>query len=521
MRTRVLSGAVVAVVVVLWAAAAVVAVGGAVSSLERPDRRPVAAAAPGLAALDRAILRAQPFLDGLYAPREDGTATISEYYGLPVRARFAGESTWQLLGAGQNRITRVRSATSSELGLATFRSGDASVTGWLSVDWRTTPGRGLVSFSPLGMTGTGAVELALQGRHLWTIRPEDVGGLRNRLVPVRDRELFRSHRFTIRHATNDGEQYARYRGQRTRAWRLGAASRAGGFPRGRDAYAALWNASSRWGDAMPFSAEAYADCTHEPAPDAYGYAYVSKTCSVPSRAYLWLSSFDPLVRMLQGLHVLERHGDPDRPYQDRDHLRVRVSGEVGRWEALFRRQDGMPRCSPVDCDDTWSSGVRTAAFGALETELGYAHGDRVSRTYADRAAAVVLSSQTPRSGLVRTPDGPTVLPLQAGGFATAWRPGMVLGFSRRYVARKQDEAIAELAMPQEYVGLVASNAESSMAAYAFLVRYRCRRYGVGCRAQFAGDARDRGPGARRAGRTGRDGSGSATRRASGVRDAAG
>jgi hypothetical protein len=39
-------------------------------------------------------------------------------------------------------------------------------------------------------------------------------------------------------------------------------------------------------------------------------------------------------------------------------------------------------------------------------------------------------------------------------------------------------------MPAEYTGLVVSNAETTLTAYAFLAGYRCARYGVGCAAGF-------------------------------------
>src|ERR1700712_4064314 len=126
MRAKILSGSIVAVVVLAWVAAASVAVGGAWSSLERPTRRPVSASAPSLKALDASIALAEPFLDGLYSAREDGTAVVSEYYGRPVGARFAGDRRWQLLGASQNRLQRLGSTTAEDIGLATFRSGAAS-----------------------------------------------------------------------------------------------------------------------------------------------------------------------------------------------------------------------------------------------------------------------------------------------------------------------------------------------------------------------------------------------------------
>ncbi|MGX6449330.1 hypothetical protein ACVU7I_14880, partial [Patulibacter sp. S7RM1-6] len=326
--------------------------------------------------------------------------------------------------------------------------------------------------------------LALQERRIATVRAADVGRPRAVLVPLADRGRFRSHRFTVRHGTNDGEQYEAYRGRTARRAALATTSRAGGFPRGRDIYAAMWNASAAWGDEAPFSPDAYADCRGELPADSRTYPYASKTCVLPTRTFVWLSSLDPLTRLLQAVHVLVRHGDPHRRYRDTDHRDVSVAGEVGRWERLFRTQEGIPRCSPVNCDETWSSGVRTAVFGALETELGYRHGDAVSRTYADRVAALVLRTQIGRGGLVRSAYGTFSRPLEAGGFAIAWRRNGLIGFSPSVVSRSLDRLTNELSMPREYVGFVASNAETSMAAYAFLARYRCARFGTGCRGRF-------------------------------------
>jgi hypothetical protein len=479
---------VLALVAVVWLVVTAVAVTGTWDSLRRPDREPLRAHAPSLRALDVAVARAQPFLDGLYSPRADGSAAIAEYYGLPVRARFGAGRPWQLLGDGENRIDRLHTGETTEVGAATFRDGAAELTGRLAVDWRAAPGRARIVFTPESLRGARSVTLRLQDRRLATVRARDVGRRRSVLVPLGDRATFRSHRFTVRHATNDGEQYERYRGHPARSGALGRTSRAGGFPAGRDIYSAMWNASGGWGDEAPFSTASYADCRAELAPDAHSYEYVSKTCAVPTRTFVWLSSFDPLARMLQGLHVLGRHRDPGHRYRDLDHEDVSVAGEIARWEALFRGQDGIPRCSPLSCDTTWSSGVRTAVFGALSTELGYGLGDRVSRTYADRAAAVLVATQIPPSGEVRSAYGTFHRPLEAGGFAIAWRRSMLVGFSPKLLARSQDRAANELSMPSEYVGFVASNAETAMADYAFLVRYRCWKYAAGCRAQFAPQA---------------------------------
>lgn len=479
-----LAAAVLVPAVALWIAACVVVVGGLRDGLRTPDRVPVRAVAPTRAALDDALALAGPFLDDLYSPRDDGAAAIAEYFGLPVRARLGPGRPWRLLGIDGNRLEREHSGARTETGVAVWRDGAAELRARLRVDWAAAPGQARIAVTPLALRGTRRVELALQERPLLAVGPRDLGRPRAALVLLADRGRFRSHRFTVRHGTNDGEQYEGYRGRTARAAALAATSRAGGFPRGRDIYAATWNASAAWPDDAPFQPDAYADCRDELLADSRTYPYASKTCVLPTRTFVWLSSLDPLTRLLQGLHVLGRHGDPHRRYRDTDHRDVTVAGELGRWERLFRTQDGIPRCSPVACDETWSSGVRTAVFGALETEMGYRHGDRVSRTYADRAAAVVLRTQIGRGGLVRSAYGTFLRPLEAGGFAIAWRRSGLIGFSPSLVSRSLDRLTNQLSMPREYVGFVASNAETSMAAYAFLARYRCARFGAGCRGRF-------------------------------------
>lgn len=484
MLRRATAAGVLGVVGLVWIVLVTIALGGVWSSFERPARRTIATPAPSLPALTRAIALAEPFIDGLYAPRGDGTAAMAEYYGLPVRVRL-GDGPWLLPGEGDNRVERVSSVRDRDVSDVTFRSGTAVLTGRLTVDWRPAPSPARITFVPRALRGARRATLALQERPLTAVTPGDAGRPLVALVPGDRRALFRSFRFTVRHATNDAEQYALLRGRKDWAAALGTTARAGGFPAGRDIYAALWNASGAWPDAMPVSATAYADCDHRLPADDASYLYRSKTCSLPSRAYLWLSTFDPLVGMLHGLHVLQRHHDPARRYGDLDRDGISVAGEIGRWERLFRTNDGMPRCSPASCDLAWSSGVRTAVFGALETELGYGHDDRISRTYADRTAAVVLASQVRAPGVMRTAYGTLERPLQVGGFAIAWRPGGLLGFSPKLLSRSIDRAADALSMPKEYTGFVASNAESALAAYAFLVRYRCRKYAVGCRGQFA------------------------------------
>jgi hypothetical protein len=84
---------------------------------------------------------------------------------------------------------------------------------------------------------------------------------------------------------------------------------------------------------------------------------------------------------------------------------------------------------------------------------------------------------------VRTPDATYYRPAAVGSFYLNWDRGLRLSLGRSVPGRSLARGLYErVDMPPEYRGLIASNAETTLTAHAFLVLYRCERYGVGCRA---------------------------------------
>jgi hypothetical protein len=303
-----------------------------------------------------------------------------------------------------------------------------------------------------------------------------------------DRSAFASWRYTNRHAAAGMRELLLYWGQASSARALGSSLEKAGFHLGQDIYAPLWGSGVRFGDDMPYRASAYRDCSvHQPSIGGF-YPYRSKVCRVPLRVYRWLSAQDPLLRAIQAIHVLNRHHDPNYRYSDLDHRNLTPSKTAQSLERAWG-PTGIPQCSPFGCEDRWVSAVRTATFGTLETILGYQYGDPDSRAWADAAARTLLRVQVDHEGWMEADGRRYYRPLNAGGFYTVWDSEFQNSQSFSFFGEfLREELLEPLNMPPEFTGVIPSNAETTIAAVAFLARYRCQRYGVGC-----GTARGFGP----------------------------
>ena len=160
--------------------------------------------------------------------------------------------------------------------------------------------------------------------------------------------------------------------------------------------------------------------------------------------------------------------DGATPVQTADHLQY-------LWDQLGY---GIPTCSPTGCDMTQASGLRTFAFGALETLLGYRFGQPSRIPYANAAATAAISSQIPASGIIHTPRQSSLRPGQAGAYPIYFNAhGQFTPLSGYLQALS-----GRLSMPPEYTGLVVSDSETTFDGWAFLTTYRCARFHIGCTA---------------------------------------
>ena len=118
------------------------------------------------------------------------------------------------------------------------------------------------------------------------------------------------------------------------------------------------------------------------------YPYNSKVCRSLA---VWDTAArqDHLMPPLTALHILNKYGDPDRPYKNP--RTYGVSYTTPREEAKYLESkwngSGIPNFGR---DAKYSSALRTDIFWMLETILGYQYGDPSSRTWADTVAAQAM-----------------------------------------------------------------------------------------------------------------------------------
>jgi hypothetical protein len=180
------------------------------------------------------------------------------------------------------------------------------------------------------------------------------------------------------------------------------------------------------------------------------------------------------------LQALNKYADPNQRYpflialgldgatpaQTADHLQQ-------LWNQLGY---GIPECNPLGCDTSRASGLRTFAFGTVETLLGYRFGQNDRRRYADAAAAAAIAAQIRASGIIRAPRRTWVRPAQAGAYPVYWNA------RHQFIPLSGSlQAISDLlSMPAEYTGLIVSDSETTFDGWAFLTTYRCARFKIDC-----------------------------------------
>jgi hypothetical protein len=454
---------------------------------------PPGTAAPVLAELNESIGLAEHYLDGLYKPLGNGVAVQSETYGIPIHVHFASPGKpqeWVLSGEGEigecGGTCDPAPGITPGPGSRTSESYRYEFGGKLVVDvrveWNATDRDLAVTVTP-EKVGERA-EIWLDRLVLAVFDPGDTVSATQTFTKT-DLSMFRSLRYTVRHATQSAYLYWTLRGDRDRAGTLSGFLRHNGYTPGLDMRAVIFGMSKGLPEDLPFNDAAYQDCSHLPAATPGVYPYESKACSLMS-AYLQAGARDPFLQASQALHTLQQRGDPAAQYPmsllERGWLQGSTPKETsrhlqGRWDYL---RFGIPSCTPLTCSD-YASGIRTSIFGTLETEFGYRYGDPAAQRYADAAAAATVASQVKKDGLVRLGSTELYRPVQIGAFLAAWNEDNAFTAPSNPLAAFGPLAVATShPMPPEYRGVQASNSETTFDAWAFLTRYRCARYGVGC-----------------------------------------
>lgn len=452
------------------------------------DRRPVEASAPSLEEVDASIALAEQYLDGLYRELGSERAIVSEYYALPLRVYFTGPRLW--VRPGDQQVTIIGGEQSELRESYVFQYDVPGLTDPVQlltvVRWDDTSGDAHVEVSQVGGDADEPMVVLLGDRPLATWRPDATDRSASVTVAPASYGELKSQRYTIRHVAMMSASAYRYRGMTGRATRLDAVVEESGYDPDADVYSPIWGRGAKQADGFVFDPSIYRDCTDAsvarsmPEAPTY-YPYQSKVCAIPTRGYVAMSREDPLVPLAQGLHILQRYHDPEHEYSDGEHLNNTVDGLVADMERRFRGAGGIAECLPGSCDSGSTSTLRTVLFGMVETELGFGLGDETSRTYADSVADALLDEQVGPDGMIPTTNlGDLYRPDQAGGFFTHVSSDGRSGEPDSFTRRQMSSLASALDIRPEYVGEIATNAETTLAAYAFLVRYRCARFGMEC-----------------------------------------
>ncbi|MGB0100355.1 MAG: hypothetical protein WBP61_08745 [Nocardioides sp.] len=453
------------------------------------DREQVTSSvAPSRERVDAAIADAERYVDRLYREVAPGRAVVSEYYGLPLRALVGSPGKWVRPGDPELSITSGEQSLLRESYLFEYVLDPAApdpVELLTVVRWDQDDGSAEIEVSQVGGDLDEPLSLSLDRRRLAEQRPSSTERVFSTRVAGDEYQLLRSLRYTIRHVTMMSAAAYAFRDRPDRARPLAALVRETGYDPEADVYSPIWGRGEREPDDFVFDESVYRDCTDPevvpsmPESDGF-YPYQSKVCTIPTWGYVAMSREDPLAVLAQGLHVLQRYGDPEHEYSDGEHLNTTVIDLVTEMERRYRTWGGIAECLPGSCDTGATSTLRTVLFGMIETELAFGRGDEVSRTYADQIAADLLEHQVGQDGIVPTTRlGDLYRPAQAGGFFTHVsndRAGEPDSFTR-----KQMNLLADLLdIRPEYTGEITTNAETTLVAYAFLVHYRCARFGTDC-----------------------------------------
>jgi hypothetical protein len=453
---------------------------------------------PTLAQVNASIALAQGYLDGLFKPLPGRQGVQSEFYGLPLRAYFPGYRRWVLLGQGHaGQCLTGCSGPAAIIAGPSGRGWEAetvlfatpAVPGALRarirVNWAASPRHFAVTISQVQLTDPAtSAQLWLDDARLATYLPHRTAPRVTRTFPDWDSAVLRSLRYTVRHATQEAYLYWRARGGTARAARLAAFLRHNHYTPGVDLRAAIFGQAAALPAAMPFTAtgpdNAYPDCSHLPPPAPTAYPYTSKVCLAGVNTFLLAGRSDPFLQAFQALQTLNDYANPNRHYPLLVALGLDGSTPAQTASHLQQLWDrlgyGMPECSPAGCDTTQASGLRTFAFGALETLLGYRFGQAARRPYADAAADAAIATQIGADGIIHTAGQTFHRPAQAGAYPIYWN------VSHEFTPlSRSSQAISDLlSMPPEYAGLIVSDSETTFDGWAFLTTYRCARFKIGC-----------------------------------------
>ncbi len=461
--------------------------------------------APSLAQLDAAISRTEQYINQLYKPIDNQTATVAEYYSVPLRVYLTRYHRWILLGENRiafckvslrgvdicpstSAISGVVNRQSSETFVAEFRSPESSTSPQIRVDvnWNYNTAHYQIKLTNELFADQSTTALVyLYDLYIDTFSSRNVGHSAMLTLAKTDLTHLHSFRYTIRHGNQLLQNYYCYKQDLAKYERLARFLVQQGYQLDYDIYAPIWGYGTSYPDNLPYRIssgdgnEVYHDCHASHWNNTLDYLYQSKICKVGVATYVAISQSDPLTTSIQAMHILNKYGDPERSYLDGGNQQSTPIGAAIELEQKFNQSRiGIPMCNPIGCNYDIASGIRTFSFGALETRLGYGYGRQISRDYADTVARLALEVQIGDDQTLLMADGGTFYrPAQKGAFYLSWDASMRYAKSEPFGYGYLNDL---LNMPDEYRGVLVSNMETTLDTYAFLVLYRCKKYDIGC-----------------------------------------
>jgi len=244
--------------------------------------------------------------------------------------------------------------------------------------------------------------------------------------------------YTVRHGVIGGIFYYSYINDTQRENELLKFVTKYGFNPFNDDHSFVWTDKTTAPIGLPYSTLPYHDCDVTLPTVGKVSAYHSKVCKLGQigiDSYLLLSRFDPLPSVEVRLQdVGQGVGISTKSLED-------LYDSIGF---------GLPMCSPLGCTH-YASTIRTAQFGELEMRINHMQ-------YADSVAHYLLKAQNDKGAIYISYDK---------------NGNLVSNTSLAYSLI--DKALNDKPLTHDFIP---SNAETMNDSLAFLLHYRCARYGV-------------------------------------------
>jgi hypothetical protein len=428
---------------------------------------------PAQEKVESAIQWVDKFMGGLVKKTAPGKASLSEYYGFPLQVTQSGREEPFLLGRdGEGtQIFNIRNVTSSESFTASFPNQAIGV----EINWSYDEKHYQITLENKFLA-TDKATIGLVDTILYEFTRDNVGQKQNFLFDKNNIHMLQSLRYTDRHGSQDGLLWALARGDRNlaKAFRNELISK--GFKPGDDYHSSIWGAGGEYASTFLDDVnDMFHDCSVIDTKAASSYIYPSKVCK-DVMVYQDLIGFDTLHPLASSLHLLNKYSDPTKKINGGESP-LEIADQMIRYFARSHDNGiGMAAPPPIGYQGDLASGIRTAHFGALVTELGYnpkykryTYDKNKYRRYADRVAQLVLRQQIGPDGIVSTTDGDYYRPALRGGFFMQWNTDDLKGNLHFPVYYTVINAVFDAQV--EYMGIIPANAETASDMNAFLRRY--------------------------------------------------